>query len=458
LSSEAADLEFIKPALHAAGDLSDEGVAGYRLTGDPKAHLMAQRRPAYRLRAKSVEDQPDGRREFGIADLLYHAAGQPHRLADASFHSEHLGGKLGRSGNERPAAGQHDAGRQMPGISAALDLDGRDLEDLLHARLDDLRQRAPADALLRPPTQAGNGDRLVFIHQIHKRGPELALQLLGLIAHHTEPAPDVVRDLAPGDADHGGVADGVVLEHRDVRRASANVDERHAHLLLVLMQHGEGRGQRLEYDVCDVISRLLQAPVDVLRRRNESGDDVDVCLQAHAAHAHRIGHAILSIHDELLGDDVQDLAIRRHGHVRGILQDALHVALRDLSVAVGDGDDPPALEALHVIAGDTDDYAADGHARCPLGLVDGMLRGRYRLVDVHHDAAVQPFGFGHTDAQDVDAVQVVDGGHHGANLRGADVDADHNAVIESHFHKRTGVGVWLQSMFSFLVSRFGRQN
>ena len=53
-----------------------------------------------------------------------------------------------------------------------------------------------------------------------------------------EALAEVVGDLVAGDGDDGGVADRLVLEDGDVGRAAADVDERDADLLLVVVEHG----------------------------------------------------------------------------------------------------------------------------------------------------------------------------------------------------------------------------
>ena len=89
------------------------------------------------------------------------------------------------------------------------------------------------------------------------------------------------------------------------------------------------------------------------------------------------------------------------------------------------------LSGLHVIARNTDDEVAHGDAGGALDLVHGFLQGRHGLVDVDDDAAIESFGFGHADAEDVDAVEVVGRSDDGTHLRGADVHPYDNTFV--HF-------------------------
>src|SRR5690606_24041615 len=98
----------------------------------------------------------------------------------------------------------------------------------------------------------------------------------------------------------------------------------------------------------------------------------------------------------------------------------------------GDGDDAAALERLDVVPRDADHDGARLHARRALGLADGRLHRLDGLVDVDDDAAVEPFGLRHADAEDVDAVVPVGSGDHGADLRGPEVYADDDAFVIGH--------------------------
>ena len=73
----------------------------------------------------------------------------------------------------------------------------------------------------------------------------------------------------------------------------------------------DGRSQRLQHQVTHLQPAAAHAFHDVLRRRHGAGDDVHLDLEAHAAHAQRLAHAVLAVDDEFLRQDVQDLLVVR---------------------------------------------------------------------------------------------------------------------------------------------------
>ena len=103
---------------------------------------------------------------------------------------------------------------------------------------------------------------------------------------------------------------------------------------------------------------------------------MDVDLELDAAHAQRVLDPVLLVHDELLGDDVDDLPVRRDGQGLGLVDDPLDVLPADLAVLAGDGDDAPGVEALDVGAGDADVRRADLDSGHELGLFLGLLERR----------------------------------------------------------------------------------
>ena len=247
------------------------------------------------------------------------------------------------------------------------------------------------------------------------------LDLLGLVRRRAQAEGDVAGQLVAADRDDAGVRDGAVGEDGDVGGAAADVDQRDAQLLLVVLQHRLARGQRLEHDVQHLEVAARAALDDVLRGGRRRGDDVDPRLQAHAAHAQRLAHAVLAVDHVLLRQHVDDVAVDGQRDGARQLQHLGDVAGADFLVL--DRDRAGRVDALDVAAGDAGvdlrDLAA-GHA---LGLEDRLLDRRHRRVDVDDDALLEAARRVRADADDVEAVGS-DLAHDRGDLGGADVEPD----------------------------------
>ena len=193
-----------------------------------------------------------------------------------------------------------------------------------------------------------------------------------------------------------------VGEDGDVGGAAADVDQRDAQPLLVLLQHRLARGERLEHDVQHLEVAAGAALDDVLRGGGRGGHDVDARLEAHAAHAERLAHAVLAVDLVLLRQHVDDVAVDRQRDGARQLQHLVHVGGADLLVL--DRHRARRVDALDVAARDADvdlrDLAA-GHA---LGFEDRLLDRGHRRVDVDDDALLEAARRVGADADDVEAV------------------------------------------------------
>ena len=140
------------------------------------------------------------------------------------------------------------------------------MEDLLGARLKDLRQHAPRHQPRLAAADAGHFHRLVLVDDRRQRASALALELLGVGNRRAQADGDVVGEVIAADADDAGVPEAAALEDREVGRAAADVDERHAQLFLVRRQHRLARRELLDDGVDDADARAVHARDDVLRR------------------------------------------------------------------------------------------------------------------------------------------------------------------------------------------------
>src|SRR5512137_1627143 len=274
--------------------------------------------------AGPVDHQPH---RGGVLGALHHV----HQPADAPWqpaphrHPQHLLGHLRHAGEEGGAAGDHHPGGDALLQPALLDLVLDQHEDLLHAGLHDLGEDLPGEHPRLPAAHAGDLDGLPAVHHGGHGAAVGLLDALRLVGGRAQPHRHVVREVVAAQGEHRGVGDGPVREDRDVGGAAADVHQAHPQLLLVLGEGGERARQRLQHDVRHVQAGALGALDDVLRRGHRAGDDQRLGLQAHAAHADGVLDAVLVVDHELLGEDVDDLAVEGDGHRLGLLDDPVDV-------------------------------------------------------------------------------------------------------------------------------------
>src|SRR5690606_9417852 len=131
----------------------------------------------------------------------------------------------------------------------------------------------------------GDAHHLVLLVLSGQRATEAGLQQFGLVAQDGAAHLDVVGDDIATEGDHRRVADDVVAEDGDVGGASTDVHEHHTGLLFLSAQYGIGAGQGLEDELGDLQIGTVHALVEVAGGGDLAGDDVEVGLETHAAHA-----------------------------------------------------------------------------------------------------------------------------------------------------------------------------
>src|SRR5436309_716858 len=329
----------------------------------------------------------------------------------------------------RAAAGEHEARGEQPVAARALDLVLDEQEHLLGARLDDVGERAAREQMRLAAADPRHLDRLLHRRRLHQRRAVALLQTLGLAERGAQRRGEVVGHVAAAHGQDGRVADGAAVHDAHRRRAGTEVDEGHAELALLGRQHRLRRRQRSAEHVAHVEPRAVAALDDVLSRADRAGHDVDAGLEAHARHADGLLDAVLIVDDELLGQDVEHLAVRGQRDRPRRVDDTLDVARRHLAVL--HGDDAVAVEALQVAAGRARDDAADLAARHELGLVDRPPDRLHRGLDVDDHAFLEAARDGRADPRDLDAT-LGELGDDDADLVGAHVEPHDQRIALPH--------------------------
>src|SRR5262245_31547856 len=201
--------------------------------------------------------------------------------------------------------------------------------------------------------------------------------------------------------------DGPVPKERQIGGAATDVDQDHAELHLVGGKHRLTRGQRLYYDVVDGEAGPVDRADHVVNRADGAGHDVDLDFQAGPGHAHGIPNAVLVIHHEGLGQDVNDLPVLGQGDGPGRLHGPLHVGRTHLALLARHGHGAAAVDSADVAARDAGVNTGHLDPCHLLGLGDRLADGFYGGVDVDHNPFAQAAGWRGADANDVHPVDGV---------------------------------------------------
>src|SRR5436309_4235133 len=181
---------------------------------------------------------------------------------------ERLARQLHHPRQVRRPARQHHPGRQPSApVPRPLELALRQLEDLVHPLVDDVRQQL-ARCLPRPLARRRRQvDHLRRVHERLIRHPMTLLEPLRIRLRHPQPCYQVARDMRAGILERREVPDLSLVEDRHTCRPPSHLHQGDSQLLLVVRQHGVGRGERLQHQLGRPVARPLHAAAQVLRSR-----------------------------------------------------------------------------------------------------------------------------------------------------------------------------------------------
>ena len=193
--------------------------------------------------------------------------------------------------------------------------------------------------------------------------------------------------MVAADRQHAGMLDDAVGIDDVFGRAAADVNDQRAEFLLLVGQQRQRGGQAVEHDVIHLQLQPLDRANRILQPVQIAMHDMHVHLDARAEHAHRVGDAVLAVHQKMLADGVDDVVLGGQVDRLGVLDHVLHVVFRDLAVGGDDRMHAAIVEAAQVAAGDAEIDAADFDIGHLLGLDDGVAhvllgqpaRRRFRL-------------------------------------------------------------------------------
>ncbi len=205
----------------------------------------------------------------------------------------------------------------------------------------------------------------------------------------------------PAHSSDRGVPDLSVVKDRHVGGSAPQLDDGAAELDLVGREDRQRRRQRLQDELLDVISRALDALLQVLQDAGEHRDEVDLGLQPRPRHADRLVDPALLVDQIVLRNGVQQLVVPPEADVARHVVDPRHIAGPDL--VARDADHAVRAAPRHVLARDAAVGRPHFDARHTLGALHRFVDGPGGFFDVTDHAAPDPAGLLRGHAQDPSA-------------------------------------------------------
>src|SRR2546426_5433728 len=201
----------------------------------PAAERGARRvrpRPRRSLPPRAVEREPH---RGGVHGALHHVR----EAADVARHTAAHGlvedrlRQLGHALHDRRAAGDDHAGRRRVLESRAAQLARDERENLLDARLDDLRQDLARELARLAPAHRRHVHRLLRGHERGERAAVALLERLRVGHRRAQADRHVVADVIAAQGQDRRVPHGAVAQEGEIGGAAADVDDDDAQLFFV---------------------------------------------------------------------------------------------------------------------------------------------------------------------------------------------------------------------------------
>src|SRR5690348_7641085 len=294
-----------------------------------------------------------------------------HRMAHVNRQLQYAFSEGNKPAQLCSATGQDDARPKLIFTLEHVNLSLDQFQQLDCARFDNFTQARVVDNPRRPVAHPRNLKRSGLSHSRILPAPK-PLDLLRLRHRRPEPHGNIVREVLAANRNRRRHPNAAVLVDDQVRRTGAQVNQRDSQLAVVSGQARFSAGQRLKDRpaVGNFDARAVHGSHHVLPGQRGSRHHVDVGLQVRSHHSQRITDAVLGIQQELLRQNVQQLAVGRDGNALCGANHLADVFPPNAMPAVRDGDPAARIDASNVRSADTD-----------VGHVDGDPCGRFRRID-----------------------------------------------------------------------------
>src|ERR1700687_1671538 len=259
----------------------------------------------------AVDRQPDHRCEAGRVDRIAQAADMLLGGADSNPRAEYVGGELGDALHGCGAPRNHDTAIQPARETRSLDLGQHEIENLVHALVDDVRQHFARYVPLALRHRARKLNDVARIHQRLVRAAVSLLQPLGIGLRDTHSLNNVAGNVVSAEVHGAAGPDFFLVKNCYVGGPSTHLDESDSELLLVLRQDRERARQGLEHQLAHPIPRSLHRLAEVHRWGGSDGHQIHLGLEAGADHSDGIANTLILVDGIFLRNRVEKLSILR---------------------------------------------------------------------------------------------------------------------------------------------------
>ncbi len=223
------------------------------------------------------------------------------------------------------------------------------------------------------------------------------------------------------------MTDRAMGEHRQVGGTTTDVDQTNPQFLFIRVQHRSTGSHLLQNDVVHLQTAALHALDDILGGADRAGDDMHPRLQPYPGHPDWILNTFLTVDDELLRQDVQDLLVGWNRHHPRRFHHSIDVFRRGFPVL--DGGHAVRIEPANVTTGNAGIDRMNLATRHSFGFVHRVLDRPNGRLDVDDHALLQASRGMRADADHLDGpiqADLADDDHH---FRGADIEPDNQILV-----------------------------
>src|SRR5581483_10030407 len=354
------------------------------LTGEQRADLRAQ--PAIQVqarlpRAMAVQNHSNCGREFRLQQLR-RQLGDRHRIALPDGAMQDVFGDFQHAVQPRSSAGEDQARAQQIGDASLPQVVAQQLHQLAGARLQDFAEYALRHKARGTVADRGHLDLVDLRNARHDGATKHLLEAFRILQRRLQAYANIVGKVVAAHRDGARVDHHAFVVNDQVGRARADIYQANAQLALVALQDRVGTGQRLEDCVVDMNAGAVYRRNHVLRGGGAGGHDMHAYFELAAHQAGGIAHAALSVEDELLWEQVKDVAVFGQVDAARLFHGKPHVVAADFPGARAQADAAMAVYAANVRARQADDGVLDRRLRNVLGLFHRLLDGSDGLVEI----------------------------------------------------------------------------